>query len=185
MPILLKVGLAHAQFETIHPFLDGNGRVGRLLITFLLCEQSVLAKPVLYLSHYFKRNRTLYYEHLQAIRDHGAWESWLAFFLKGIVEISEEAAKTARQILLLREDHRTAITNHLGRAAGNGHRSLEHLYRQPLVSVKDIQGLTGTTYTAANQLVSKLISIGILKEFTGQARNRRFIYQSYIDLFHD
>ena len=185
MPILLKVGLAHAQFETIHPFLDGNGRVGRLLITFLLCEQSVLAKPVLYLSHYFKRNRTLYYEHLQAIRDHGAWESWLAFFLKGIVEISEEAAKTARQILLLREDHRTAITNHLGRAAGNGHRSLEHLYRQPLVSGKDIQGLTGTTYTAANQLVSKLISIGILKEFTGQARNRRFIYQSYIDLFHD
>jgi Fic family protein len=98
LPLLVKIGLAHAQFETIHPFLDGNGRVGRLLITFLLCEQKVLLKPVLYLSHYFKRYRIQYYEHLQAVRDRGAWEEWLAFFVRGVTEVSREATETARRI---------------------------------------------------------------------------------------
>jgi Fic family protein len=185
LPLLVKIGLAHVQFETIHPFLDGNGRVGRLLISFLLCEQRVLLKPVLYLSHYFKRHRAMYYERLQAVRDDGAWEAWLAFFLEGVKEVSEQATETARQILNLREEHRRVITNSLGRTAGNGHRVLDHLYEHPTVSVADIQDLTGTTYQAANDLVARLEQEEILREITGQTRNRRFRYQSYIDLFSD
>ena len=185
LPLLVKIGLAHAQFETIHPFLDGNGRIGRLLITFLLCEQEVLFKPVLYLSYYFKCQRTAYYECLQAVRDSGNWESWLAFFLQGIAEVSAQATETARRILNLRETHRTLITEHLGRAAGNGHRVLEYLYEHPIVSVNEVESLTGVTYAAANQLVSKLEVCGILREFTGRSRNRRFRYEEYIQLFAD
>lgn len=185
LPILIKIGLAHAQFETIHPFLDGNGRVGRLLITFLLCEQQALVKPVLYLSHYFKRHRQTYYERLQAVRDAGAWEAWIEFFLRGVEEVSGQAAETARRILLLREQHRKSITDHFGRAAGNGHRVLEHLYEHPILSVSDVQTLIQTTYPAANDLVGRMVEQGILREFTGQVRNRRFIYDSYINLFSD
>jgi len=185
LPLLIKIGLTHAQFETIHPFLDGNGRVGRLLIAFLLCEQKVLRKPVLYLSHYFKRNRSEYYDRLQAVRDRGAWEEWLAFFLRGVAEVSHEATETARRILALREEHRAAITERLGRAAGNGYRVLEQLYERPIVSVGDVQELIGTTYPAANQLVAKMVEAGILHEFTGQSRNRRYRYKDYIDLFSD
>ena len=115
LPLLIKIGLVHAQFETIHPFLDGNGRVGRLLITFLLCEQNVLTKPVLYLSYFFKRHRQQYYEELQAVRDAGTWEQWLAFFLRGVVAVSEQAADTARRILALNEKHRRVITDNFGR----------------------------------------------------------------------
>jgi len=185
LPFLIKIGLAHAQFETIHPFLDGNGRVGRLLITFLLCEREVLSKPVLYLSYYFKRYRTAYYEHLQAVRDTGDWESWLAFFLHGVTDVSAQATETARRILTLREDHRTLITEQFGRAAGNGHSLLESLYERPIVSVKDVQQLIGTSYQAANSLVSKMETHGILREFTGNSRNRRFRYEDYIALFAD
>ncbi|MCZ7568250.1 MAG: Fic family protein [Ardenticatenaceae bacterium] len=185
LPLLVKIGLAHAQFETIHPFLDGNGRIGRLLITFLLCEKEVLLKPVLYLSYYFKRYRSQYYDHLQAVRDHGAWEQWLAFFLRGVFEVSQQATYTARRILMLREQHRQIITAQLGRAAGNGHRVLEYLYQHPIVSVTEVQELIGTTYPAANHLVMRLVEQGILHEFTGQKRNRRFIYRDYTNLFHD
>lgn len=185
LPLLVKIGLAHAQFETIHPFLDGNGRVGRLLITFLLCEQKVLLKPVLYLSHFFKRHRNEYYELLQATRDQGAWEAWLAFFVRGVEEVSREATETARRILALRESHRNIITDKLGRAAGNGHRVLETLYERPIVSVNDVQALIGTTYPAANSLVARMAEHGILREITGQARNRLFRYQPYIDLFSE
>lgn len=184
LPPLVWIGLAHAQFETIHPFLDGNGRVGRLLITFLLCEQKVLLKPVLYLSYFFKRHRQAYYEHLQSVRDKGAWEDWLGFFLRGVVEVSNEAMNTARAILALREKHRLLITENFGRATGNGHRLLEHLYEHPIVAVSDVQRLTGTTYPAANNLVVRMVNNRILSEFTGQTRNRMFRYQSYIDLFH-
>lgn len=185
LPLLIKMGLAHAQFETIHPFLDGNGRIGRLLITFLLCEQEVLLKPVLYLSHFFKRHRQQYYDELQSVRDAGTWEQWLSFFLRGIVEVSQQATDTARRILALREEHRHAITDQIGRAAGNGHRVLEHLYEHPIVSVNEVQGLIGTTYPAANDLVARMTTHGVLREFTGQARNRRFMYHSYIELFQD
>jgi Fic family protein len=185
LPLLVKIGLAHSQFETIHPFLDGNGRIGRLLITFLLCEKQVLPKPVLYLSHYFKRHRQSYYDHLQAVRDHGAFEEWLAFFLQGVVEVSAEATATVQRILRLREDHRHLIAGRLGRAAGNGHRLLEHLYVHPIVSVNEVSELIGTTYPAANQLVERLRDIGILSEVTGQSRNRRFLYAPYVRLFSD
>jgi Fic family protein len=185
LPLLVRIGLAHAQFETIHPFLDGNGRVGRLLVTFLLCENGVLHKPVLYLSYYFKKHRQTYYELLQATRDTGDWESWLAFFLKGVIEVSKEAADTARRILALREVHRTMIADRLGRAAGNGHRVLETLYKRPIVSVNEVRGLIGTTYPAANQLVDRMAQIGILTEMTGQVRNRLFQYAPYIRLFNE
>ena len=185
LPVLIRIGMAHAQFETIHPFLDGNGRVGRLLITFLLCERKVLLKPVLYLSHFFKRHRQAYYKHLQAVRDRGAWEEWLAFFLRGVLDVSAQAADTARRILALREKHRVLVTERLGYAAGNGHRVLEHLYKHPVVSVADVRRLIGTTYATANNLVARMTDCGILQEFTGQARNRAFYYRDYIALFHD
>ena len=185
LPLLIEIGLAHAQFETIHPFLDGNGRVGRLLITFLLCEKHVLDKPVLYLSHYFKRHRQNYYDHLQAVRDKGAFEDWLEFFLTGVLEVSLEASTTARRILALREQHRDLIASRLGRAAGNGHRTLEHLFAHPIVSVNEVRQLIGTTYPAANQLVERLTDIGVLVEVTGQTRNRRYRYDPYIKLFAD
>ncbi|HMM52161.1 MAG TPA: Fic family protein [Burkholderiaceae bacterium] len=185
LPPLVKIALAHVQFETIHPFLDGNGRVGRLLITFLLTERGVLGKPVLYLSHYFKQHRQTYYEHLQAVRDQGAWEAWLAFFLRGVIEVAGEAAETARRILQLREQHRAAITAQLGRAAGNGHKVLESLFDRPIVAVNDVQKMTGTTYAAANSLVSRLVKLGVLSEMTGYARNRRFRYAPYIALFNE
>lgn len=185
LPLLIKIGLAHCQFETIHPFLDGNGRIGRLLITFLLCEGKVLLKPVLYLSHYFKRHRLAYYDSLQAVRDTGAWEDWLTFFLRGVAEVSTQATETARRILVLREGHRASITAHLGRAAGNDHRVLEHLYQNPVMSINEVKSLIGTSYPAANQLVAKLVEQGILSEITGQARNRKFRYESYIGLFDE
>ncbi len=181
----MKIGLAHSQFETIHPFLDGNGRMGRLLITFLLCERGVLHKPVLYLSHYFKGHRQTYYERLQAVRDTGAFEDWLSFFLQGVADVSVQAADTARRILQLREQHRLAITEQLGRAAGNGHRVLERLYQHPILTVKDVQALLGSTFAGANQIVNRLEKMGVVREITGQMRHRRFRYDAYVQLFED
>lgn len=183
LPLLIKVGLAHAQFETIHPFLDGNGRVGRLLIAFLLTEGRALQKPVLYLSHYFKQHRAEYYERLQAVRDDGAWEQWLAFFLRGVAEVATEAVETTRKILTLREEHRTLITDRLSRGAANGHRLLERLYDRPIISVNQVKDITGTTFAAANTLVAKLVELGVLRELTGHARHRRFQYARYVALF--
>lgn len=185
LPPVVKIALAHVQFETIHPFLDGNGRVGRLLITFLLTERGVLHKPVLYLSHYLKRHRQEYYDRLQAVRLKGEWEQWLAFFLRGVIDVAAEATETARRIIKLREEHRAAITGRLGRAAANGHKVLETLYDRPILAVRDVQRLTGTTFAAANTLVSRLVDAGVLQEMTGFARNRRFRYAPYIALFDD
>ena len=125
----------------------------------------------------------MYYERLQGVRDRGDWEGWLAFFLRGVASVSREATETARRILALREDHRARVTTGLGRAAGNGHKVLEHLYQRPIVSVADVETLTGTSYTAANVLVSRLVELGVLVEATGYRRNRLFRYQAYIDLF--
>jgi Fic family protein len=185
MPPLIKVGLAHAQFETIHPFLDGNGRMGRLLISFLLTEWGLLTRPVLYLSHYFKRHRSRYYDHLQATRDEGKWEDWLAFFLQGVSEVSIDATETARRVLLLREEARASIAEHLGRAAANGHRILERLFDRPIISVADVQEWLGITPAGANQLVQRLEGLGVLREFTGYARNRRFRFEPYLRLFEE
>ena len=185
LPPLVRIGLAHAQFETIHPFLDGNGRVGRLLIAFFLCERKILAKPVLCISHFFKRHQAEYYERLQAVRDDGDWEGWLAFFLRGVEEVANEAVATARRVLDLREAHRAAVTAHFGRAAGNGHRVLEALYRKPVVTVSDVRDVAGLSYPAANDLVARLVSIGILERFDDRKRNRAFLYGDYIRVFAD
>lgn len=185
MPILIKVGLTHAQFETIHPFLDGNGRVGRLLITFLLCEKGILKRPLLYLSYYFKKRRTEYYDRLQAIRDKGNWEGWLKFFLQGVYEVSQEAAETARKIVNMREEHRNLITAKLGRGAAKALAMLEALYFQPIASVEMLAHAGQLSYANANLLVKKLEVLGVLKEITGQRRNRLFVYAPYLDLFKD
>lgn len=182
LPPLVRVALAHVQFETIHPFLDGNGRVGRLLITFLLVEMGILQQPVLYLSHYFRQHRSTYYDKLQAVRDKGAWEDWLDFFLRGVVDVAREATGTARSILQMREAHRSIITQQLGRAAGNGHLVLEALFTRPIVTVADVMEITGSSFVPANNLVSRLEQARILKEVTGFARNRRFQYDAYLQL---
>ncbi|GJL54613.1 MAG: cell division protein Fic [Nitrospirales bacterium] len=183
MPSLVKVGLAHAQFETIHPFLDGNGRMGRLLITFLLCERKILQQPVLYLSHYLKLHRNQYYSMLQDIRDNGNWEEWIKFFLTAVTEVSQEATQTARDIVNLRETHRLIITEHFGRTAANGLKVLERLFSQPIISVNELAKQTNVSFTSANQLMSRFIEHHILTEMTGHTRNRQFRYGLYIDLF--
>ncbi|MGE0750683.1 MAG: Fic family protein [Variibacter sp.] len=183
LPPLIKIGLAHAQFETIHPFLDGNGRVGRLLITFFLCQQGILTKPVLYLSYYFKQNRTEYYELLQRVRDKGDWEAWLKFFLRGVGSVAAQATQTARNIVALREEHRTLVMDRLGTSAANAIRLLEHLYKRPNITVNQAKDLLGISYPNANNLIEKLCENKILYEITGQARNRLFFYTSYVDLF--
>ena len=185
LPLLIRVGLVHAQFETIHPFRDGNGRLGRLLITLMLCDQKALIRPVLYLSYFFKLYRQEYYEHLQYVRDQGDWESWLTFFLTGVFLVSQQATHTAQRILTMRENHRQIITDQLGRTAANGHRVLEHLYQKPFISVAEVQGLLESTYPVANNVVTKLIEHGILQEITGRKRNRRFEYTDYVNLFID
>ncbi|MEO1766283.1 Fic family protein [Thiobacter aerophilum] len=185
LPPLVQVGLAHAQFETIHPFLDGNGRIGRLLITFLLTEKRLLAKPVLYLSHYFKQHRAEYYERLQAVRDAGDWEGWLGFFLAGVEAVSREATATAAAILRMREDYRAKITEHLGRAAANGQRVMDRLFEHPIVSVATVREWLGITPAGANQIVARLEAIGLLREMTGYARNRRFRFDPYLRLFEE
>ena len=167
-PALVQVGLAHAQFETIHPFLDGNGRVGRLLITFLLTEKKLLARPVLYLSHYLKGHRAEYYDRLQAVRDADDWEGWLAFFLRGVTEVSREATTTAAAILRMREEYRARITARLGQAAANGYRVMDQLFDHPIVNVATVTTWLGVTPKGAHNLVNRLVEAGLLREITGK-----------------
>lgn len=180
-PILIKCGLVHAQFETIHPFLDGNGRLGRLLMTLLLCEQQVIARPLLYLSAYYKQHRGEYYDQLQKVRDTGDWESWLKFFLKGIWSVSEEAFATARQILAMREEHRERILEKVHSPA-KGLILLDHLFEGPMVDINEIARRLRVTYPAASNLVKDLQEQGLLREVTGQRRNRLFAYEPYLAL---
>jgi Fic family protein len=185
MPTLIKVGLAHAQFETIHPFLDGNGRTGRLLITFLLCEQNILQRPLLYISYYFKKYRTEYYDCLQAVRDSGNWEGWLKFFLRGVYEVAQEAAATARKIVNLKEEHRQLVLNTMKRRSGNAIALLESLYLKPIFTVEHAEAITNLSYPNANTLIKDLSDIGLLQEITGQKRNRAFSYAPYLAVFRD
>lgn len=185
IPSLIKIGMVHAQFETIHPFLDGNGRVGRLLITFLLCEREILIKPVLYISHFFRKHRSEYYECLQRVRDFGDWERWIKFFLKGVATVSLEATETARSIVSMREEHRNIVMQNFGRAAGNGLRVLEMLFESPILSVKTVQDFLNVTYPSANNLVQRFVDAEILTEMTGKERYRLYQYNHYIGLFAD
>jgi Fic family protein len=183
LPPLLKVGLIHAQFETIHPFLDGNGRTGRLLITLLLCHYGLLRLPLLYLSYYFKLHRTEYYDRLQAVREQGDWEGWLKFFLTGVRVVAEESTEKTREILALREQHRALLSSQFGRRAGKALVVLEHLYRQPYISVRVVESLTSQTYASANTLVAELVAHGLLKPIGDRQRDRVFAYQQYLDVF--
>ena len=185
LPLLVRIGLAHVQFETIHPFVDGNGRLGRLLITFLLCEREVLSKPVLYVSLVLKKRRQEYYDRLQAVRDRGEWEAWLVFFLECVTEAALDAARLAKSILGLRENHRDAVVNALGARAGKAIRLLERLYRDPYIEVNEAASMLGVSYANANTIVWDLEKMGILREATGQQRNRIFVYEDYIALFRE
>jgi Fic family protein len=185
LPLLLKVGLVHAQFETIHPFLDGNGRIGRLLITFILCSEGALRKPLLYLSHFFKEHRPEYYSYLQKIRDEGDWESWLKFFLQGVVEVAQQATATAYNIVQLRERHREVIAANFPRSAGPAYQLLEYLYKRPIVTANGVTTITGLSYQNANRLITKFQEIGLLQQMDKFQRNRRFIYSDYMALFAD
>jgi Fic family protein len=179
MPSLIHAALAHAQFETIHPFLDGNGRVGRLLITFLLVCRGVLHRPLLYLSYYLKRNRTEYYDRLTSVRLDGDWEGWLRFFLQGVYETAEEATSTAGKIVSMREQH-LALVSDLG---ANGIQLLDHLYRQPMLDIKAAVKALRVSWPTANKLAAAFEERGVLVEVTGHHRNRVFRYSPYLALF--
>ncbi len=182
IPILLKTGIIHAHFETIHPFLDGNGRIGRLLITFYLCQQGALTKPLLYLSEFFKQYRQIYYDKLNAYREKDDIEGWLKFYLEGIATTADRAVATARKMIKLKEEHTQKVTL-LGRSAERGMKLLNALYKKPLITVKGVEKVTGLKNPNALNLVAKLEKTGILKEITGKTRNRIYSYQDYIDLF--
>jgi Fic family protein len=183
LPAVVHAALAHAQFETIHPFVDGNGRVGRLLITFLLCHRGVLHRPLLYLSHYLKRRRSEYYDHLTAIRRDGDWESWVRFFLDGVGTTAEEATTTARSIVELREVHRDRVQE-LGLGV-NGLRVTDLLFERPLVNVNLVKDTLAVSFVTANKLVERLTEAELLDEVTGGRRNRVFRYAPYLRLFAD
>lgn len=181
-PMLIKIGLIHAQFETIHPFLDGNGRIGRLLITFYLCQQGVLRKQLLYLSAFFKEHRQDYYEKLNQYRKNDAIEEWLKFFMEGVIETSEKAVETARKVIKLRDSHLNKVAG-MGKSAERGIKLLNVLYRTPLVRVKDVERIIFLSNPNALILVERFVKLGILHELTGQKRNRVFSYQEYVNLF--
>lgn len=183
MPPLLKAGLAHAQFETIHPFLDGNGRIGRLLITFWLVEQKVLQRPLLYTSLYFKEHKEEYVDRLQAVRDDGAWEDWLAFFLDGVAQVATEATETATKILELRERDRARIGSSLGRRAGNALLLLDQLFQRPVLNAKTVEQAIAVSQPTASGLLRDLEELDVLVEITGKQRNRVFAYRDYLALF--
>ncbi len=179
VPLLVRCGLAHAQFETIHPFLDGNGRVGRLLITLMLCEDGALSRPLLYLSLYLKAHRAEYYDRLTAIRSQGHWEPWLEFFLRGVSVTARVATQTARDIVALREAHRSAVFKNAKALV-----LLDALYRQPTITVNKAAQIVSSTFPTATKLVRDFEARGWLKELTGYGRNRLWRYQPYVDLFH-
>ncbi|MFZ1414145.1 MAG: Fic family protein [Defluviicoccus sp.] len=181
MPTLVKAGLAHVQFETIHPFPDGNGRLGRLLITFLLCAEGVLRQPLLYLSLYFKANRQAYYDLLQRVREAGDWEGWLDFFLQGVRDTAKEATETACQILDLFKEDETKIAR-LGRAASSGLRLHQHLQTRPLVTIPAAARKLGLSQPTVTKALAQLQELGIVREATGRLRWRAFVYYRYLDI---
>jgi len=185
MPTLLKAGLAHVQFETIHPFLDGNGRVGRLLITLLLCEEDALTDPILYLSLYFKTHRQMYYDMLQNVRTEGAWEEWLRFFLRGVQETSNQATEAARAILELFQRDRTAIDETLGRAAGSALRVHELLQRRPVLNTKQAVKRLSLTRPTILSALENLQDLGMVRELTGKERYRVYVYDRYFNILDE
>ena len=184
LPMLLRAGLVHVQFETIHPFLDGNGRVGRLLITFLLCHSAILREPLLYLSLYFKQNRPTYYELLDSVRRNGDWERWLQFLLEGVRETAEGAVSTAKRLVELFEHDRERIVPR-GRRAGSALRVHDALKARPVTSVQDVCARTGLSFPATSSAMEVLVDLGIASELTGKRRNRIFAYDRYVAILNE
>ena len=180
-PVLLKAALAHVQFETIHPFLDGNGRLGRLLIALLLCEQKVLREPMLYLSLYFKTHRQYYYELLNNVRMTGDWEAWLDFFAEAVIVTATQAVETAQQLLDLSNQDRDKISG-LGRAASSTLQAHRALMEHPIATSGSLVEKTGITPATVNKALGHLEQLGIVKELTAQKRNRLFSYAGYIEI---
>lgn len=183
VPVLIKTGLVHAQFETVHPFLDGNGRMGRLLLTYYLCEQDVLRDPLLYLSDFFKTNKSIYYDKLNDYRQKDDIEGWLKFFLEGVIETSQKAVETARRIIRLREGTYQKIAG-MGRSSEKAMLLLRRLFKVPIVRVKDVEKIVSVENPNALSLVSKFVAKGILYEITGKQRNRVYSFKDYIDIFN-
>lgn len=183
-PLLIRLAMAHAQFETIHPFLDGNGRVGRLMITLVLCAEGVLSQPLLYLSLFFKENRDEYYERLQRIRTHGEWEEWLSFFLEGIATVARGATETTGRIVRMIEHDRQRIGG-IGRAAGSALRVHDVAVRAVVVNPKVIARETGLTGPPIYDAIRRLEKLQVLNEVTGRQRGRVWVYGEYLDLLNE
>lgn len=181
LPLLIKAALVHVQFETIHPFLDGNGRLGRLLITLLLCSEGALTEPILYLSLYLKTHRNDYYEHLQRVRTDGDWEAWVLFFLQGILDTAEQATASAKAILQLLDRDREKIEQ-LGRASGSALRLYEYLQRQPITSVARAAKKLRVTEPTVRASLVHLERLKIVRELTGRQRGKLFVYHKYLDI---
>src|SRR5215471_6578953 len=182
-PLLVKAALAHVQFETIHPFLDGNGRLGRLLITFLLCAAGAIREPILYLSLYFKTHRQRYYELLDRVRATGDWETWLEFFLAGVKETSVQASQSAHQILTLLEEDRRKIER-LGRPAASILRLHQHMLRKPILSIPATAEQLSVSAPTVAKAIHHMQRLGIVRETTGKQRHRLFVYRRYVDILN-
>ena len=183
IPSLIKAGLVHVQFETIHPFLDGNGRLGRLLVTFLLCAEGTLKDPILYLSLYFKTHRQRYYDLLQSIRETGDWETWLEFFLDGITETSQQAISAARDILGLFETDRHKIEA-LGRPAASALRVHQFLQHKPIMGIPEMAQKSELSIPTIAKSIRHLVELEIAQEITGKQRGRLFVYGRYLDILN-
>jgi Fic family protein len=184
IPLLIKAALVHVQFETIHPFLDGNGRLGRLLIALLLCAAGVLREPLLYLSLYFKQHRNVYYELLDGVRTKGDWESWTEFFLTGVRDTAEQAAGAARRIVAVFEDHRRKIEA-LGRPAASVLRVFEHMQRNPITSIPAASRSIGISAPTVAKSLAHMQNLGMLREITGRQRHRLFVYHAYLAILSE
>lgn len=183
-PALLKAALAHVQFETIHPFLDGNGRVGRLLVTILLCAENILSEPLLYVSLYFRTHRERYYDLLQRVRTQGDWESWIEFFLMAVRDTADKAARTAVRLVSLAEEDRKRIQT-IGKAAGSALRVHQALLHRPIISIPKTCERTGLWPTSATTAIHHLERIGMVEEVTRSRRNRVYKYVRYIDVLEE
>ena len=184
LPDLVKASLAHVQFETIHPFLDGNGRVGRLLISLMLFDAGVLGQPLLYLSNYFKQHRPEYYRLLDTVRAEGDWEAWLDFFLEGVSITAASAVDTAHRLLALFDDD-VARVRTVGRAAANALRVFDALRDRPLATLNALTGRTGASYPTVARAVEALETLGIVREITGRKRQRVFAYTRYLAILNE
>jgi Fic family protein len=184
MPVLVRAGLAHAQFETIHPFLDGNGRVGRLLITLLLCHAGVLREPLLYLSLHLRQHRSSYYRLLDEVRRDGNWEAWLGFFLEGVKQVAEGAVATSERMAAIFAADRARIEA-AGRRAGSGLRVHEALKNRPIGSMPRLRETTGLSFPTVSSAMDLLVELGIARELTGKRRNRLFVYDRYLAILNE